>query len=135
MAFRKVTASIEAWCPPAEDKTIVAKLIAFREQEKGEIVIAELTKPCECFPAEEEEGAPKRKKGEKRTDSKVMPAGTIVGMSFNYALADLKKYEAGALFMIEWKRLKDIPGGQTVWDGDLSLDDSAKLIVQGKVPF
>lgn len=132
MAFRKVTASIEAWCPPGEGKTITAKLIAFREQEKGEIVIAELMKPAECFPSDSDV---KPKKGEKRTDGKVMPAGTVIGMSLNYALNDLKKYESGAPFMIEWKRLKDIPGGQTVWEGDLSLDDSAKLIVMSKVPF
>lgn len=131
MGYKKVSASIEAWCPAAEGKTIEATTIAFRETEKGEILVASLVKPAECFPEDGE----KVKKGEKRTDGKTMPKGTVVGMSLNYALNDLKKYPLGTSFMVEWKTLKDINGGNTVWHGDLSVEEGAVQIQPAKTPF
>lgn len=120
MAFRKVTANIEAWAPPIEGAVLTARKFGekvLKAKEKGEkdqtLLICELVEPYECRPSDsDDDDAPLEN----------FEPGTTIGASASFLLLELLKYEE-VTFRVTYKDKKKLGRGRSVWTGDLELDD------------
>lgn len=102
---------IEGWVAPADGVIVHAKIhsmIGFKDDDGKfrEVFIIKLLEPLKC-----------KKKGDVEVELK---AGSIAGMSMNYALSPLREYVTKqGTFWVEFVKQEKIGGGRKVWKVNL----------------